>query len=100
MSLFSRDRFKVRHAETERALKPLGLSKRAVEGLIRAGVSGPQALIGQPWTDEEAGARFSSLGWRLSADPDCGPKVAKEVERVRAALLVQQQGGSGDPPRP
>jgi hypothetical protein len=94
MSVLGRDRVVVRHIEIERALARLGLSKRAVGALIRAGISGPRSLVSVPWTDEEAGARFSSLRWRLSTDPGCGPKTVNEVERVRAALLTGQPGSA------
>jgi hypothetical protein len=91
MSLIGQDRVVVRHIETARALAGLGLSKRAVGGLIRAGVSGPRELVSLPWTDEEAGARFTSLRWRLSVDPSCGPKTAAEVERIRSSLLADSK---------
>ena len=92
MRLFWQDRFMVRHSETERTFAGLGLSKRAAGALIRAGVTGPKTLTGTPWTDEDAGARFTSLKWRLSVDPHGGPKTVSEVERVRNGLLKAQGG--------
>jgi hypothetical protein len=88
MSFFKVDRASVRHIGTEEAFAGLGLSKRAVASLIRAGVLSPRALAEAPWSDEEAKARFISLQWRLSVDPDCGPKVVREIERCRTDLLV------------
>ncbi|HTK36392.1 MAG TPA: hypothetical protein VL358_14065 [Caulobacteraceae bacterium] len=85
----------MRRIEAERSLKRLGLSKKAVKGLISAGVSGPETLVSVPWTDEEAKARFSSLRWRLSVDPNCGPKTVAEVERLRVSLLSERSAGSG-----
>ena len=88
MSFFKVDRASVRHIGTEEAFAGLGLSKRAVASLIRAGVLSPRALAAAPWTDQEARARFICLQWRLSVDPDCGPKVIREIERCRADLLT------------
>lgn len=86
MSGFGEERVAVRRLETERALRALGLSKRAARGLVRAGVMGATGLLRTPWTDEEAGARFTSLSWRLSVDPECDPKTLAEVARVRSQL--------------
>ena len=61
MSFFRVDRASVRHIGTEEAFAGLGLSKRAVASLIRAGVLSPRALAQAPWTDEEARARYSRL---------------------------------------
>ena len=83
------DRFQVRHLESERTFRALGLSQRAARGLIRAGVLGPTSLRQTPWSDEEAGARYVSLEWRLSVDPACDTKVLAEVARVRAELGQQ-----------
>jgi hypothetical protein len=47
----------------------------------------PRALIAAPWSDEEAGGKFIALSWRLSVDPTGGPKVVREVERLRTDLL-------------
>lgn len=92
MSDFGEDRYPIRHLETERAFRSLGLSRRAARGLIRAGVLGPNALARAPWEDEEAGARFTSLRWRLSVDPGCDPKTLAEVARARSRLLDSTAG--------
>jgi len=89
MSFFKVDRASVRHIGTEEAFAGMGLSKRAVASLIRAGVLSPRALAEAPWTDEEAKARFVSLRWRLSVDPDCGPKVMREIERIKVDIAAQ-----------
>jgi hypothetical protein len=91
MNHFSEERIAIRRLETERAFRTLGLSKRAARGLVRAGVLGPGALARAPWTDQEAGARFSSLSWRLSVDPECDTKTLAEVARVRAQLMEQRE---------
>jgi len=70
-----------------RGLQSLRLSSRAINGLIRAGVLTPAALAKAAWSDDEAGAKFSSLRWRLSVDPECGSKAAAEVERARATFI-------------
>ncbi len=76
----------IRYVEAEQAFKSLRLSRRAITALIRAGIPTPSALAAAAWTDAEAGAKFSSLSWRLSVDPDGNAKVAKEIERARAEL--------------
>jgi hypothetical protein len=80
------ERDPVRYLEAERVFRDLGLSIRAARSLIRAGILGPTTLARTPWTDEEAGARYSSLSWRLSVDPACDAKILAEVERVRSQL--------------
>ena len=89
MSFLKPDRSSIRHIGTEDAFGGLGLSRRAIASLIRAGVLSPRALATMPWTDAEAGARFTALKWRLSVDPDGGPKVAAEVERIRTDLVAR-----------
>ena len=89
MSFLKPDRASVRHIGTEDAFGGLGLSRRAITSLIRAGVLSPRALAEMPWTDEEAGARFTALRWRLSVDPEGGPKVVREIERIRSDLLAK-----------
>ena len=88
MTYLGADPNSVRHYGAEEAFKALRLSQRAVNGLVRAGVLTPTALAKAPWSDAEAGAKFSSLQWRLSVDPEGGPKTAAEVERARTALMA------------
>ena len=80
----------IRYVEAEQTFKRLQLSQRAITALIRAGIPTPAALAAAPWTDQEAGAKFSSLSWRLLVDPDGNAKVAKEIERARAELAARQ----------
>jgi hypothetical protein len=87
VSYIGPDPASVRHFGAEEAFKNLKLSKRAVTGLIRAGVLTPQALAAAPWSDADAGAKFSSLRWRLSVDPEVGSKAVAEIERARSVLL-------------
>jgi hypothetical protein len=87
MSFLKPDRSSVRHIGTEEVFSGLGLSRRSISSLIRSGVLSPRALIAAPWSDEEAGAKFIALRWRLSVDPTGGPKVVREVERLRSDLL-------------
>jgi hypothetical protein len=87
LSYIGPDPASVRHFGAEEAFKDLKLSKRAVTGLVRAGVLTPGALIKAAWTDEEARAKLSSLRWRLSVDPEVGSKAVAEIERARARLL-------------
>ena len=96
MNFFGQERFVVSHSESERALTAVGLSRHAARALIRAGISGATALRKAPWTDEEAGTRFSSLRWRLSVDPTCASKTVGEIERARERLLMEQ-GASAAP---
>lgn len=85
------DGFVVRHSESERVFASIGLSRHAAAALIRAGVAGPKALLDSAWTDEEAGTRFSSLQWRLSVDPNCEAKTAREVQRVREKIISEYE---------
>jgi hypothetical protein len=87
MGYLGADPDSVRHYGAEEAFKTLRLSRRAVNGLVRAGVLTPAALVKAPWSDGDAGAKFSSLHWRLSVDPECGAKGAAEIERARLQLL-------------
>ena len=80
----------VRYVEAEQTFKSLRLSSRAITALFRAGISTPSALAAAAWTDQEAGAKFSSLSWRLSVDPDGNAKVAKEIERAKLELASRQ----------
>lgn len=89
MKLFRGKGFVVRHSESERVFAGIGLSRHAAAALIRAGVAGPKALLDTAWTDEEAGTRFVSLQWRLSVDPNCDAKTAREVQRVRERIISE-----------
>ena len=86
MAYMGIDPTSVRYIEAEHAFRGLGVSKRAMVALIKAGVFNPGALAMAPWTDSEAGAKFSSLRWRLSVDPDCTPRDIAQLERLRADL--------------
>ncbi|MEO6338904.1 MAG: hypothetical protein ABIO39_02595 [Caulobacteraceae bacterium] len=88
----------IRYIGAEQAFKSLQLSPRATQALIRAGVSSPSALAAAAWTDEEAGAKFSSLSWRLSVDPDGNAKVAQEIERAKLELEARQTQPSAESP--
>lgn len=87
MSYIGLDPASVRHFGAEEAFKSLKLSRRAITGLVRAGVLTPQALAAAAWSDEEAKAKFSSLRWRLSVDPEVGSKIVSEIERARLRLI-------------
>lgn len=89
----------VRHIGAQDAFAGLGLSRKATASLIRAGVLTPKALAEIAWSDEEAGARYTGLQWRLSVDPD-GRLVAKEIERARALLKAKLVQVTPEPGRP
>lgn len=63
-----------------------GLSHKAAEALLEAGVFTVRDLVASPWTDEEAGARFVGLRWRLSVGANPA-KIVSHIEQRRAQLL-------------
>jgi hypothetical protein len=69
-----------------RELQAAGLSQKAAEALADAGVFTVRELLRAPWSDEEAGARFASLKWRLSVGPHPS-RVVSQIEQRRAQLL-------------
>lgn len=64
-----------------------GLSSKAIEALIHAGVLGTKELLSSPWSDEQAGRKFASLQWRLSVSPHASAKLIGQIEACRARLL-------------
>ena len=64
-----------------------GLSSKAIEALIHAGVLGSKELLRSAWSDEEAGRKFACLQWRLSVSPYASAKLIGQIEACRARLL-------------
>ncbi len=86
----------VRRTLAARELQAAGLSAKAAAALTEAQVFSVDSLLGQPWTDEEAGRRFVALSWRLSTAPGATPKIIAEIERVRGQLLeARREAASG-----
>jgi hypothetical protein len=68
-------------------LAAAGLSSTAREALMHAGVFSVRALVESPWTDEEAGRRFTALKWRLSVSAYGSAKLLAHVEACRSRFL-------------
>jgi hypothetical protein len=77
----------IRHGVAEGKFAAAGLPPKAREALLKAGVLSVRELVESPWTDEEAGRRFTALKWRLSVSPYSSAKLLAEVEACRARLL-------------
>lgn len=72
-----------------------GLSPKAREALVSAGVLSVRELLESPWTDEEAGRRFTALKWRLSVSPHSSAKLLSQVEACRSRLLESRSAVGG-----
>jgi len=79
----------VRHEAAEEALREAGASPRAAALLIEAGFTSPDAFLKAPWTAHEAGGRYESAEWRLSAQRSCTAGALKEAVEFREHLLAR-----------
>ena len=81
----------VRHEAAAEALREAGASPRAAALLIEAGFTSPDAFVKAPWTAFEAGGRYESAQWRLSAQRSCTAAALKEAAEFRERLLERMR---------
>jgi len=67
-----------------------GLSSKAADALVAIGVLSLKELLRDPWSDADAGRRFTSLPWRLSVSPHGSERLAHHIEATRSRLLAEQ----------
>ncbi len=81
----------LRHMLAVTELQAAGLSIKAADLLVQAGVFTVKDFLEKPWSDEEADSRFASVQWRMSVLPHCTPKLIAQVDAARLRLLGERK---------